>query len=200
MLLEKGIEFEEAIVNLNGDQYQPEFLQLNPFHHIPVLVDEDFTLIESLAMMDYLDAKYPDPSFTPKNPRSLGIMRMLELVIMNELLPATVPLLKRFAGVLDEPDESLKQSHEKLDTILNFYQDYLGDRDYLVGNEITQADFVAGTAIPSLEILGFSLESYPKIQAWCDRLQSRESWQKTAPKPEMVEAAMSGIKSRVAKM
>ncbi len=35
-LLEKGLEFEPILMKLNGDQFQPEFLELNPFHHIPV--------------------------------------------------------------------------------------------------------------------------------------------------------------------
>lgn len=56
-LLEKKIEFEPILLKLNGDQFQPEFLKLNPFHHIPVLVDEDLKIFESLAILDYLEAK-----------------------------------------------------------------------------------------------------------------------------------------------
>ncbi len=61
-LLEKSIEFEPVIVQLNlKEQFQPEFLALNPFHHVPVLVDGDVKLIESIAILDYLDARYPTP-------------------------------------------------------------------------------------------------------------------------------------------
>jgi glutathione S-transferase len=40
-LLEKGLDFVTEEVQLNGQQFQPEFLEMNPFHHIPVLVDGD---------------------------------------------------------------------------------------------------------------------------------------------------------------
>ena len=52
-LIEKGLEFELKEVSLAGDQFKPEFLALNPFHHIPVLVDGDYRIIESFAMLDY---------------------------------------------------------------------------------------------------------------------------------------------------
>ncbi len=43
-LLEKEIPFELVSLNLDGDQFQPEFLALNSFHHIPVLVDDGFSM------------------------------------------------------------------------------------------------------------------------------------------------------------
>lgn len=60
-LLEKGLEFDLVEVNLDGEQFSPEFLEISPFHHIPVLVDDGFSLIESLAILDYLESKYPSP-------------------------------------------------------------------------------------------------------------------------------------------
>jgi glutathione S-transferase len=67
-LPEKGLDFQLIPLKLNGDQLTPEFLSLNPFHHIPVLVDGDFSLFESLAILDYLEAQYPDPSLLPLLP------------------------------------------------------------------------------------------------------------------------------------
>lgn len=67
-LLEKNLPFEETVMGLGGDQLQPEFLSLNPFHHIPVLVDDGFTVIESFAILDYLEAKYPAHSLLPTTP------------------------------------------------------------------------------------------------------------------------------------
>jgi glutathione S-transferase len=43
--------------------------------------------------------------------------------------------------------------------------------------------------------LNVSLDEYPKLKAWCERLMSRESWQKTEPKPEEVEASYARIKA-----
>ncbi len=79
-LLEKNLEFEPILMKLNGDQFQPEFLKLNPFHHIPVLVDDDFKVFESLAILDYLEAKYPEPSFMPNEAKDIAKVRTIELM------------------------------------------------------------------------------------------------------------------------
>jgi glutathione S-transferase len=44
-LLEKGLQFELVEVKLNGEQFNPEFLTISPFHHIPVLVDDGFNIV-----------------------------------------------------------------------------------------------------------------------------------------------------------
>lgn len=197
LLLEKGVEFEEIRINLNGEQFQPDFLKLNPFHHIPVLTDDELTLIESLAIIDYIEAKYPRPSFTPTDPKSIGIMRMLEMVTVTELIPATFPLLRQVVGAEEDPAQPLEAAQTKVATVLNFYQKYLGENSYLLGEKITLADIVAGTLVPALEFLNFPLEDYPKLEAWCERLMQRESWQKTTPVTEDVTAAYAGIKARL---
>jgi glutathione S-transferase len=46
-LLEKQLPFEPVELNLNGDQWQPEFLAINPFGRIPVLIDDGFAIIYS---------------------------------------------------------------------------------------------------------------------------------------------------------
>ena len=56
-LLEKELEFELVEVKLDEEQFKPDFLAMNPFHHIPVLVDDGFNIVESLAILDYLEAK-----------------------------------------------------------------------------------------------------------------------------------------------
>ncbi len=90
-LLEKQIAFEAIALNLDGDQFEPEFSAINPFHRIPVLIDGDLTVIESLAILDYLEAKYPTPALLPTEAKALAVVRMVEMVTLNELLPATFP-------------------------------------------------------------------------------------------------------------
>ena len=98
-LLEKNLEFEPILLKLNGDQFAPDFLKINPFHHIPVLIDDDFSLFESLAILDYLEAKYPEPSFMPSLAEELAKVRMIELVTVNELPSASIVLMKEMLEV-----------------------------------------------------------------------------------------------------
>jgi len=109
-LLEKQIAFEPIALNLDGDQFGPDFVAINPFHRIPVLVDRDLTLVESLAILDYIDAKYPTPPLLPTEAKALGIVRMVSMLTLNELLPAMFSLTRQMLGVLGDIEEKLAQS------------------------------------------------------------------------------------------
>ena len=56
------------------------------------------------------------------------------------------------------------------------------------------ADIVAGTLVPSLSMFEVSLDAYPRLKAWLERLAMRTSWQQTTPQPEVVEAALPSIR------
>jgi len=56
----------------------------NPFHQVPVL-DDGYTS-QSLAILDYLEAKHPTPELLPTNARDLATVRMVEMVTVNELI------------------------------------------------------------------------------------------------------------------
>ncbi|WP_333393280.1 glutathione S-transferase family protein [Microcoleus sp. N9_A1] len=193
-LLEKEIEFELVPLKLNGDQFQPEFLAISPFHHVPVLADGDFHLIETLAILDYLEAKYPAPALLPPDAKDLAIARMVQMVTVNELSPAMSPLVRQTFGGAGEP-EKLEKAGQQVAAVLRFFEDLLGDRPFF-GNSsaITLADVVAGVSVPWLPELGVSLDNYPKLQAWSDRLNSRPSWQQTQASPELVAAFKAQMK------
>ncbi|MEL6788888.1 MAG: glutathione S-transferase family protein, partial [Cyanobacteria bacterium J06607_15] len=59
-LLEKQIQFEPVVISLaDGEQFKPDFLNISPFHHVPVIIDDGLRVLESLAILDYLESKYP---------------------------------------------------------------------------------------------------------------------------------------------
>lgn len=166
-LLEKGLDFESIEMKLDGDQFQPEFLALNPFHHIPVLVDDDFRVIESLAILDYIEAKYPTPALLPKEAKAVATVRMVEMLTINELLPAMNPLFRQMIGLEDDDPQKVEQAKQKSSTVLAFFEELLSDRAYFGSDELTLADIVAGSSIPWLPQMGLALEKYPKLNAWC---------------------------------
>jgi len=193
VLLEKEIEFELVPLQLNGDQFQPDFLAISPFHHVPVLADGDFHVIETLAILDYLEAKYPAIALLPQNAQDLAIVRMVQMVTVNELTPALSPFVRQSFGGVGEPDK-LEKAGQQVATVLRFFEELLGDRPFFGSSAITLADLVAGVSVPWLPELGLSLDNYPKLQAWCDRLNSRHSWQQTQASPELVEAFKTQMK------
>lgn len=173
-LLEKEIAFEPILLSLDGDQLQPEFLTINPFHHVPVIVDDGLRVIESLAILDYLETKYPLPVLLPREAQALATVKMVQMVTSNELLPKVISLIY-------ESEESPKflQAKEHIDKVLEFLTECLGNSSYFGGEQLTLADIVAGTDMSFLPMLGVKLSHYPKLNDWFERLMQREAWQKT---------------------
>ncbi|MEH1824437.1 MAG: glutathione S-transferase family protein [Nostoc sp.] len=197
-LLEKGLEFELVEIKLDGEQFKPEFLTINPFHHIPVLVDDGFNVVESLAILDYLEIRYPTPAMLPKDAKDLAIARMVQLVTVNELLPATSTFLPQYLGLPGGDPEKIEKAVHKITTVLKFFENLLDDRPYFASHNLTLAEVVAGTVVNVLPSVGISLSEYPKLNAWCDRLVARPSWQATEATPEAIEAFKSILVARMA--
>ena len=191
-LLEKNLDFELIEIHLDGDHLQSEFVAMNPFHRIPVLVDDGFTVFESLAILDYLETKYPEPAMLPKDPQDLAVVKMVELVTVNELAPALYPLSSEKMGWGTPEPQVIEKAKEKVNTVLTFFEGLLDDRPFFASNTVTFAECVAGTVVPLLSWVGVSLDGYPKIQAWCDRLLARPSWQQT----QFTEADLAAFASR----
>ena len=178
-LLEKNIPFEPIVLQLTGDQFEPDYLAINPFHHIPVIVDNGLRLIESLAILDYLEAQYPTPSLLPNALEDLATVRMVQFLTANELLPNVMPLI-----YAEEGSPRFREAHQQLEVTLAFMEELLGTRSFFGSQTLTLGDIVAGTVIPILPWLDLPLDSYPKLQEWCDRIVERDAWRQTQFHPE----------------
>ncbi|MFQ4138736.1 glutathione S-transferase family protein [Nodosilinea sp. PGN35] len=197
-LLEKALPFEATVLDLGGDQFKPEFLGLNPFHHIPVLVDDGLTVIESFAILDYLEAKYPTHSLLATTPKAVATQRMVQMVTVNELVPAINPLTKKMMGFGQETEEAIAQAKQKAAVVLKFYADKLADQPFFCGEQLTLADVVAGTFAPWFEQLGLPMADYPTLQAWTQRLMERPAWQTTQPTAQDLAALRDRMQQRMA--
>jgi len=193
-LLEKQIPFEPIVLNLDGDHLSEDFTAINPLQRIPVVIDNGFRIIESLAILDYLEAKYPTPSLMPNELDAIATVRMVEMIAINELQPLMIPLTKQLVGLEVNPDK-IDNARQRIMTIIQFYDNILAGQSYFVNNQITLADIVAGTLVPSLPQFGLSLDNYPSIKTWSQQLEQRESWQQTSVKPEMIEAAIPNMRA-----
>ncbi|MGL5807094.1 MAG: glutathione S-transferase family protein, partial [Xenococcaceae cyanobacterium] len=184
-LLEKEIEFELILMKLDGDQFESAFSKLNLFNQIPVLIDEDFTVIESLAILDYLEAKYSIPALMPTDAKAISRrecfaiakVRAIELVAVNELQSSTLPFMRQVMGLQVDPNR-LEQAQKQIAKVLNFFEHNLSENAlFFIDKQFSLADIVAGITVSSFSLLNISLEPYPKVKFWCEELQKRESWQ-----------------------
>jgi glutathione S-transferase len=191
-LLEKQIPFEPILVNLDGDQLDHDFTAVNPLQRVPVIVDDGFRVIESLAILDYLDAKYPSPSFMPSEPDAIAIVRMVEMLVVNELQPVMLLLTRHFLGLGVVEPRQIEVAQGRITAVMQFLEELI-DGPYFVGDRFTQADIVGGIAIVSLGQLGCSMDDYPNLKAWSEGLALRDSWRQVTPSPEAVQAALPNV-------
>lgn len=171
-LLEKKLPFELIHLQMDGDQFSEQFSQISPFNRIPALVDNNLPIIESVAILDYLETKYPNPSFLPSDAETLAKVKMVQMIGLNELIPAAGGLFIH----QNNPSE-LEYSRQRILKVLTTLENLLGDKPYFAGQQFTLAEIVTGTLIPELPRCNISLSNYPKLSNWCERLLARESWQ-----------------------
>lgn len=184
-LLEKQIPFEPHLVDLKAKaQFRPDYLAIHPFHHVPALVDGDLRLIESLAILDYLEAQFPETPLSPTEPAAIAQMKMVQLVIANELMPK-LPALVLLADA-DTPTDAALMQH--VDTVFGFLAEQLGGRAFFGGDRLSLADITVGTTLPLIRRMGISLREYPTLEQWCDRVSNRPAWQQSEPTEAALQA------------
>ena len=86
----KDVEYETVPVHLvrdGGQQKSAEYLEINPQGLVPALVDGDIVLRQSLAIIEYLDEKYPQPPLLPDSARARARVRSLAYLIADEIQP-----------------------------------------------------------------------------------------------------------------
>jgi len=104
----KGVEYEHRIVNLaHGEQKLGEFRAKNPQGLIPCLEIDGHVLTQSLAICDYLDAKYELVPFVPKDPAARSHVLALALTVACDIHPLNnLRILKYITGELGVGDEA----------------------------------------------------------------------------------------------
>ena len=78
VLAEKQLPFESQVIDLQrGDQFQPDYVKLNPAALVPTLQDNGKTYVESTLIIEYIDDTHPEPALTPTDPDARYRMRWL---------------------------------------------------------------------------------------------------------------------------
>ncbi len=86
----KGLAYEAVAVHLvrdGGQQHAAAYTALNPAALVPVLIDGETTLSQSLAIIEYLDETHPEPALLPRDPVSRAHVRALAQSIACEIHP-----------------------------------------------------------------------------------------------------------------
>ena len=182
-----GMNLEEQLVNLaQGEQRKPAYLALNPNGTVPTLVDGDFVLTESRAIMQYLAAKKPESELLPRDESARMDVIRWQFWDAAQFSPQLgtftfQKLIKQWLG-LGAPDQG------KLDEALMNFRRFAGvlnahldGRKHVVGNALTIADLTIATSMMYAQQTEVPVAEFPHIQTWFSRISEMDAWKKTTP-------------------
>ncbi len=175
MLQELGLDFEAVTVNLRaGEHRQPEFLKLNPAGKVPVLVDEDLVLTESVAIVLYLAEKYPDKGLVPTDLRQRSQFYRWILFSATEL---EQPLwrISRHTSLYPEqlrlPAE-VALAQQDFTNMAAVIEEHMQERQFLMGENVTAADFVCAYTLDWANEIRL-LDNCPQLLQYIERMYAR---------------------------
>ena len=178
-LAEKGLSWEGMRVRLaNKEQKNADFLRLNPYGKIPVLVEDGKVLFESCIINEYLDEKYPNPPLMPKDPYLRGRGRILVDYALNFAHEPYWAL----RGEMRKPEAArdatiIEQKRQSLADLLLYLETALGDKLYFLG-DLSLTDIAIVPRFLRMEAYGaLPAPSLPRLGAWLKRMKERPSVQ-----------------------
>jgi len=176
---ELGLEHERIDVGrAYGGLDTGEYGALNPNRRIPTLEDGDVVLWESNVIVRYLAAKFRDGGLWPRDPAVRGVADQWMDWQQTTLHPdmSTVfwglvrtPPEKRDQPRIDAAVHALKELWSRLDG-------HLKDRRFVAGDDLTMGDIPVGTLCYRYHALGIERAPLPHLEAWYERLQSRDAF------------------------
>ena len=168
----KQLSFDNIPVHLvkdGGQQHSSAYKAFNPSELVPTLVDNDLTLNQSLAIIEYLDEVYPTPALLPPEAAARGQVRALALDIACDIHPlANLRILQYLTGplALSEQQKSTWILHW-LQTGFNALEQRLAQSagQYCVGDSVTLADICLVPQVYNALRFGVDMQQYPRISA-----------------------------------
>ena len=180
VLAEKELEYETVFVDLRTGEHRQnaEFLKLNPYGKVPVLIDDEVVVYDSTLINEYLEDEYPHPNLMPEDSGTRARVRTLEDYCDNSFLPSAGFVQAELSKPVEEQDaERLSRYRTELTRGLKRLESALAGKEYLVG-EFSLADVAFVPALLILPRLGVEVDPALRgVTAWINRLKQRPSVQ-----------------------
>jgi glutathione S-transferase len=185
-----GIPLDEVLVDLGkGEHKRPEYLALNPNGAVPTLVDGDFVLTESRAIMQYLASKRPDSGLFPEDESARFQVIRWQFWDATHFSPAvgTVffeKILKRVFGLGDPDAGRIAEGLANHRRFMGVLDGHLSNRTYVVGEALTLADLTLATSLMYEKALELPVAEFANVRDWFARVTEKDAadaWAKTDP-------------------
>lgn len=179
-LEEHGAAYELVTVDLmSGEQKSPAYLALNPTGRVPTLVDGDWHLWESNAILEYLAARYPDKALGPRSARETGEMARWMYMNAAHLSPNVARI---FGHTIRLPEAQripriVEEARLEVDRSLGALDARLAGREWLL-DRFSLAEIATAPTLSAAPMLGIDLGRFPSVAGWMKRIAARPAWQK----------------------
>ena len=183
----KGIAYETASVHLikdGGHNRRPEFRAVNPQMRVPALTTPSGdTLIQSLAIIEYLDETHPQPPLLPKDPVARAKVRGLADLIACDIHPLNNTSPLRYLKNELHQDQSAIDAwyHHWIIAGFEALEALLGPGPYAFGTSVTLADICVVPQVANARRLKVPLEKFPKIVAADAACQALPAFERARP-------------------
>jgi glutathione S-transferase len=180
-----GIPLDLAFVDLTKPR-TPDYLALNPAGRTPTLVDGDFTLTESNAIMQYLASRVPS-TLWPDDARSRAdITRWQSWQLAHWGSECCQPLIfqrlvKKLLNLGPPDDAVVAKGTEAFNREARMLDAHLSKQPYLVGDAVTLADFAVAAQLFYAKEGELPLAPYAHVRDWFARVSALPAWRDTAP-------------------
>jgi maleylpyruvate isomerase len=184
----KGLEYEQQSVHLaQGHQLRAEFRAVNPQALVPVLIDGEHLMTQSLPIIEYLDETHPEPPLLPREPLARQRVRSLAQIIASEIHPLNnTRVLKYLGGPLNIEEATRNVWYrywvaEGLSVFEKRLAEEPGTGQFCHGDTPTLADCCLVPQIFNARRYGTDLTAYPVIMGVYDRCMALEAFDRAAP-------------------
>lgn len=178
-LLEVGADYQLVHVDLPlGEQKKPPYLALNPNGKVPTLVDGEYVLWESNAILWYLAEKYPATALLPDDRLERARIQQMLFWQATELGPAVRTLARSAVQTPEEKRDpaAVDAARAEVVKLLGILGGLLGGHTASVGDTATIADLALGPSVERAIELG--LEVPAGAAPWLKAMRARPSWMK----------------------
>jgi maleylacetoacetate isomerase len=185
----KGLAYETISKKLGaGEQSAPDYLALNPQGLVPALEDGGQLYAQSLALIEYLDEKYPEPPLLPSDPSGRAHVRSMALAIACDIHPLNnLRVLNYLKGPLALPQPTVDAWYRHWVTegfrgLEQLAKRHSGDGAHLYGTRVTLADVCLVPQIYNARRFDTDLSPFPTLVAIGDSLAKLPAF--AAARPE----------------
>jgi maleylacetoacetate isomerase len=185
----KGVEYQQKFVHLvsdGGEQHKAEYREINPLGLVPAIVHAETTVVQSMAICEYLEQTFMDIPLLPLDPAGRARVRSIAQSIASEIQPLNnLGVMNYLKSVMLQDDAAIKDWYDHwIARGFSAVESWLSTADsglYCHGESPTLADCFLVPQVYNAERFSCDLEPYPNIRRITAQCRSLSAFRQAAP-------------------